>query len=57
MAELKTQPNDASVEAFLNTISDETKRQDSFTLLGLLKEVTGAEPKMWGSNITVPYID
>ncbi len=51
MAELKTQVNDASVEAFLNTIEDAQKRQDSFTVLELMKEVTGAEPKMWGSSI------
>ena len=51
MAELKTQVNDASVEAFLNTIEDAKKRQDSFTVLELMKEVTGAEPKMWGSSI------
>lgn len=51
MAELKTKVNDASVEAFLNTIEDAKKRQDSFAVLELMKEVTGAEPKMWGSSI------
>ena len=51
MAELKTKPTDQSVEAFLNSLSDEKKRQDSFTLLDLMKKVTGAEPKMWGSSI------
>lgn len=51
MAELKTQVNDASVEAFLNTIEDAKKRQDSFAVLELMKEVTGSEPKMWGSSI------
>jgi len=51
MAELKTKVNDASVEAFLNTIEDAKKRQDSFAILDLMREVTGAEPKMWGSSI------
>jgi hypothetical protein len=51
MAELKTQPSDASVEEFLNTISDETKRRDSFIILDLMRKVTGAEPRMWGSSI------
>lgn len=32
MAELKTQPNDQSVEDFLNSVADGTKRQDRFTL-------------------------
>ena len=51
MAELKTQPNDQNVEAFLNQIDNETKRQDSFTILELMKDVTGAEPVMWGDSI------
>ncbi len=51
MAELKTKVNDASVEAFLNTIEDAKKRQDCFVILDLMREVTGAEPKMWGSSI------
>ena len=30
MADLKTQKNDASAEAYLNAVPDEKKRQDSF---------------------------
>ena len=51
MAELKTQKNDASVEDFLNAVEDEKKREDSLKILELMKEVTGDEPAMWGSNI------
>ncbi len=51
MAELKTKPNDGSVEAFLNSVENEKRRQDSFIILELMREVTGAEPKMWGSSI------
>ncbi|HRX05077.1 MAG: DUF1801 domain-containing protein [Anaerolineae bacterium] len=51
MAELKTQKNDASVEAFLNTVADERKRRDCFTLLEMMQEATGAEPLMWGDSI------
>jgi hypothetical protein len=51
MAELKTKQNNQSVEAFLNSVADEQKRQDCFTVLKLMKQVTGAEPKMWGSSI------
>ena len=51
MTELKTQKNDASVEDFLNTITDERKRTDSFTILELMKEVTGEAPAMWGTSI------
>ena len=51
MAELKTKPNDQSVTDFLNTIPDLPKRQDCFTLVNLMQEVTKAEPRMWGSSI------
>jgi hypothetical protein len=51
MAELKTQKNEADVEAYLNNVEHEKRRQDSFTVLELMKEVTGEEPKMWGSSI------
>ncbi|HMR64556.1 MAG TPA: DUF1801 domain-containing protein [Anaerolineae bacterium] len=51
MAELKTKPNDQSVEAFLNGIADNKKRQDSFTILELMQEVTGAEAKLWSDSI------
>jgi hypothetical protein len=49
--ENKTQKTDESVEGFLNTIPDEKKRKDSFAILELMKEVTGEEPKMWGTSI------
>jgi hypothetical protein len=51
MAELKTKKTDDSVEAFLNSVEHEKRRTDSFKVLDLMKEVTGAEPKMWGSSI------
>jgi hypothetical protein len=51
VAELKTQKNDASVEAFLGGVADEKKRQDSFAILDLMREVTGEEPAMWGDSI------
>jgi hypothetical protein len=51
MAELKTKRNKGDVEAFLNNVSDEKKRQDSFTVLELMKQVTGKEPEMWGDSI------
>jgi hypothetical protein len=51
MAEQKTKENDQNVEAFLNSIDDEKKRQDSFVILDLMKQVTGLTPKMWGSSM------
>jgi hypothetical protein len=51
MAENKTQKTDVSVNDFLDSITDEQKRQDGFTLLALMSEITGLEPKMWGASI------
>jgi hypothetical protein len=51
MAALKTTPNDRSVEAFLDSIDDEKKRQDSYRILELMKQVTGEEAQMWGDSI------
>lgn len=51
MAELKTQPNEASVEEFLNSIADEQKREDCFTLVEIMRQATNAEPRMWGDSI------
>jgi hypothetical protein len=51
MAELKTKKNDASVEAFLNSVEDENKRKDAFSILEMMKEMTGEEPKMWGPSM------
>lgn len=51
MAELKTKPNDQSVEAFLNGIEDKKRRADCLALLALMKEATQEEPKMWGDSI------
>ena len=50
-AELKTKVNDASVTTFLNSVTDEQKRDDSFELLKLMKQITKEEPKMWGASI------
>ena len=51
MAEPKTKPTNVSIESFLNAVEDESKRNDSFEILKLMKEVTGEEPKMWGPSI------
>jgi hypothetical protein len=50
-AELKTKQTDRSVERFLNSIPDEKMRRDCFTIMNLMKEITGSEPKMWGDSI------
>ena len=51
MAQLKTQPSKGDVTDFLNSVENDTKREDSFTILELMKEATGEEPVMWGDSI------
>ncbi len=51
MVEVKTKVNAASVEGFLNSVTDEQKREDSFEILKMMKLVTQEEPKMWGDSI------
>lgn len=51
MSELKTLANDASVTDFINTVENETQRQDSFTLLDIFSRITGQTAKMWGTSI------
>ena len=51
MTELKTQKNDASVEEFLNEASSPEHLDDSFTILKLMREVTGEKAAMWGTSI------
>ncbi len=51
MSELKTKQNDASVEMFLRAVGNDRRREDSFTVLELMKRITGEEPRMWGAAI------
>lgn len=51
MAQVKTIRTDASVEEFLAGVENETRRNDSFVLLDIMKRATDAEPAMWGSSI------
>jgi hypothetical protein len=51
MAELKTKKSADNVEDFLNKIEDPKKKEDSFAIINIMKEVTGEDPVMWGSSI------
>ncbi|WP_025145191.1 DUF1801 domain-containing protein [Pedobacter jeongneungensis] len=51
MAQNKTTENDLSVTDFLNTVTDETKRKDCFSLSDIITETTGFKAKMWGTAI------
>ena len=51
MAELKTKRTDSSVKAFLDKVTDESRRRDCQALVRLMKRAVKAEPKMWGPAI------
>jgi len=47
----KTTKNDNPVEFFLDSIEDESQRNDCYTIIELMKNITNQEPKMWGDSI------
>jgi hypothetical protein len=51
MAQLKTQRGDGSVDAFIDAIEDERKREDSKALVALMEKVTGEKGALWGPSI------
>lgn len=51
MAELKTKKTDASVSKFLNSVENKQRRNDSFELLEIFKQVTKMPPILWGNSI------
>jgi hypothetical protein len=51
MTENKTRPNEENVQAFLLALPEDQRRKDCFTILELMRKVTGAEPKMWGDSV------
>ena len=51
MAQNKTQASDASVEAYLETVEPERRREDAKALDALFRKVTGWNPVLWGDSI------
>lgn len=51
MAENKTRTTDKSVQAFIDSVEDERKREDCLALVQLMQDVTGEEPRMWGDTM------
>lgn len=52
MAKNKTIKTNANVEEFIASFAEtEQKRKDAFTLLKMMGDTTGFEPKMWGPSM------
>lgn len=51
MAETKTKPTDASVEAYLAARASPQQLADCQAIMAMCKRVTRQQPKMWGPSI------
>src|SRR5271167_538351 len=50
LADNKIKPTTASVEHFLNGITPEQKREDSFVLLEMMKKASKEKPVLWNNS-------
>jgi hypothetical protein len=51
MSDRRTVPTDASVDDVIEATTDERRREDAREALDLMREVTGAEPVVWGPSM------
>jgi hypothetical protein len=51
MAEAKTKANNASVDAFLDSIPDDQARKDCRAVAEIMQSAAKAPPQMWGTSI------
>jgi len=51
MTQNKTQKTNENVRLFLSSVAEEQKREDSYTLLNLMGQITQAKPHLWGTSI------
>ena len=58
MAELKTTRNDGDVGSFLESVKNDRRREDAFTVKEMMTRLSGEKPQMWGSSIVGfgPYV-
>ncbi|MCB9174848.1 MAG: DUF1801 domain-containing protein [Flavobacteriales bacterium] len=51
MAEIKTQKNNESVNAFIDKVEHVGRRNDALEILEMMITITKEKPKMWGTSI------
>jgi hypothetical protein len=51
MADNKTKPTKLSVAAFIDALTDQTRRADAKALIKLMQRAAGEKPTMWGPSI------
>ncbi len=47
----KTTPTNHDARRFLESVEDPRRREDALEVLDLMRDVTGAEPTMWGASL------
>lgn len=55
MAGLSTQETNKSVNDFIESIENNSKKEDAKTLLQIMHDITGKEPKIWGDNFIIGF--
>lgn len=48
---MRTKQTDESLADFLAGVEDDRRRKDCEAVLGLMRAVTGEEPKLWGGSM------
>lgn len=51
MAENKTTETNASVDKFINSVKDESIREDCIAIIKMMKSITKEDPKLWGTSM------
>jgi len=51
VGEIKTHVTDSDIDALIDGIADEGRREDCRALLELMRKVTGEEPAVWSSGV------
>ncbi len=51
MAGNKTKPTQQSVEAFLDAVTPDARREDAKALCAMMQRLSGEPPRMWGPTI------
>lgn len=51
LVEIKTKATDDSVDAFIQKIENEQKREDSITVMKMMQKATKESPKIWSNSM------
>ena len=55
MSPLATVETNKNVDDFVDSIEDQSKGKDARILIDLFREITEAEPKIWGDNFIIGF--